>query len=179
MGYFSFLTADTKKSIRLSDMPRAKSVYMLMPGNQPNVIEESYEGYGIFGGIDCYSWLAEANFPGYSDRDLGICAFFGEVYKINGKHYAPLFSFWNAFHDKLISELVSDLNPHRVVSMNAEIDELNGLSLQQAINSNKFSKDIEVIKVIDLLKYPLKFSFKKSAVYEKLAASERCPKQGC
>lgn len=179
MGYFSFLTADTKKSIKLFDMPQARSVYMLMPGDKPNILESAYEGYGMFGGIDCYSWLAEANFPGHSDRDLGISASFGELYKINGKHYAPPFSFRNAHHDKLVSELVSELNPQRVASMYTEIDELDGLTLHLAINSGKFSENLEVIKVRDYLKYPLKFSFKKDAIYEKLTASLNCPRQGC
>ena len=118
MGFFSWKTADTNESIAnsYSDHPNAhRTVYLLQPNGKPPVQENDYQGYGVFGDVDAYAWLAEINglgIPG-SDvqvrREAGIDAFFSSV---------------------------------------------------------------------DLLKYPLKFSFNKNAVYEDLPASDRCPQQG-
>ena len=63
MGCFSWKTADTQEPIRnvYSGSPR-RTVYMLQPGRPP-IKEEDYEGYGVFGGVDAYEWLARKNLP--------------------------------------------------------------------------------------------------------------------
>jgi hypothetical protein len=70
MGFFSFLTNETKRSI--SNVYSAKPtfpVYML--DDKGNVWKESkYEGYGDFGGKDFYELLAEMN--GLKTREEGI-----------------------------------------------------------------------------------------------------------
>jgi len=38
---------------------------LITPKGYANLVEEDYEGYGVFDGIDAYSWLARMN--GYSD----------------------------------------------------------------------------------------------------------------
>jgi hypothetical protein len=66
MGCFSFITADTKKSIRL-DKPF--TVYLTAPdGRQWR--EDEYEGYGEFGGKDIFELVAELN--GKITRSEGI-----------------------------------------------------------------------------------------------------------
>jgi len=71
MGFFSWKTNNSDRSIanRYSDRATFK-VYMR--DNKGNVwVEEDYEGYGRFGGKDYYELLAEMNGEG-SDRSKGI-----------------------------------------------------------------------------------------------------------
>lgn len=101
MGQFSFVTADTHRSIPtngfLSDadpMP----VYLLRPGKEP-LLEPFYEGYGEFGGVDVYEWMAEANaehlqidirgWESQRKRVLGIFLDDGRLYRdTNGQLWA-------------------------------------------------------------------------------------------
>lgn len=71
MGFFSFKTSDTKKSIANSFSKRKTfNVHLITPDGQV-FTESNYEGYGEFGGKDYYELLAELNGLG-SDRGLGI-----------------------------------------------------------------------------------------------------------
>jgi hypothetical protein len=79
MGFFSWITQDTDRSIAnsYSNQPTFRVVMTDNKGNK--WIEEDYEGYGIFGGKDYYELLAEMNGFG-SDRDKGITlAFSGDT----------------------------------------------------------------------------------------------------
>lgn len=71
MGFFSWFTGDTNRSISNRDSNRgAFTVRMLAPDGR--VWEESdYQGYGVFGGKDIYELLAELNGLG-SDRMKGV-----------------------------------------------------------------------------------------------------------
>ena len=71
MGFFSWKTNNSDRSIanRYSDRSTFK-VYM--KDNKGNVwVEEDYDGYGRFGGKDYYELLAEMNGLG-SDRNKGL-----------------------------------------------------------------------------------------------------------
>lgn len=64
MGVSSFTTADTQESVVLNnyDHPNSnRTVYMLMPNGEPNVAEQSYNGYANFGGVDAFEWLSRMN----------------------------------------------------------------------------------------------------------------------
>ncbi len=78
MGFFSWKTADTGESIANSHSPRCKqrAVFLLQPDGEPPVEESWYAGYGMFGEVDAYEWLAERN--GGGDRGVGIDLFFRE-----------------------------------------------------------------------------------------------------
>ena len=67
MGFFSWKTMDTDKSIANNYSNR--DVFRVeMMDNKGNVwTEDNYEGYGIFGGKDYYELLAEMN--GVVERD--------------------------------------------------------------------------------------------------------------
>lgn len=71
MGFFSFKTQDTDKSI--SNIHSVRGTFTItMSDNKGNKwIEHEYDGYGDFGGKDYYELLAEMNGLG-SDRSLGI-----------------------------------------------------------------------------------------------------------
>lgn len=85
MGYFSWKTADTQKSISNRNSVRgAFPVYLLQPHHLPAIKETSYVGYGVFGGRDVYQLLAEWNAPELCngevehDRSIGIDIQFGK-----------------------------------------------------------------------------------------------------
>ena len=88
MGFFSWLTSDTRKSIsNRYSRRRALPVYLVTPDNE-HIFEKRYEGYGEFGGFDAYALLAKWNCPEKctgnpdDDRIVGInLAFSGEEIK--------------------------------------------------------------------------------------------------
>lgn len=78
MGFFSWVTSDTNRSIANSFANRVTfPVYLLQPNSKP-ILEEHYEGYGVFGGEDVYALVARWNVPERCngdddhDRDIGI-----------------------------------------------------------------------------------------------------------
>lgn len=84
MGFFSWKTQDTKRSI--ANIHSSRDVFTVyMKDNKGNVWkEDSYDGYGVIGGIDFYQLLAEMNnaqgLTGDVDTDrlIGIKLFYGE-----------------------------------------------------------------------------------------------------
>ena len=84
MGYFSWKTSDTGKSISNCDSSRGTfPVYIVKPDNKL-ITETTYEGYGVFGGHDAYALIAQWNAPHQCtgdvehDRKIGINMAFGE-----------------------------------------------------------------------------------------------------
>jgi hypothetical protein len=77
MGFFSWKTQDTDRSISNAYSSR-KPFKVVMHDNKGNKwVENEYEGYGEFGGKDYYDLLAEMN--GYeADRGIGIELAFGK-----------------------------------------------------------------------------------------------------
>ena len=72
MGFFSWVTSDSKRSISNSyaDNRQVFKVHMITRDGRV-FTEEKYEGYGEFGGKDYYELVAELN-GAASDRQLGI-----------------------------------------------------------------------------------------------------------
>ena len=61
MGFFSWKTSDTNKSISNAYSKRgALPVYVLCPDGT-TIYEDEYEGYGVFGGYDIFDLVAEWN----------------------------------------------------------------------------------------------------------------------
>ena len=76
MGFFSWMTSDTHRSISNRYSSRgALPVYLYCPDGT-KIYEPNYEGYGDFGGKDAYALLARWNRPelctGDDDYDRGI-----------------------------------------------------------------------------------------------------------
>ena len=70
MGFFSWKTQDTGKSI-CNVHSRKKPFTVSMHDDKGNVWTESaYDGYGVFGGMDFYELLAKMN--GKETREEGI-----------------------------------------------------------------------------------------------------------
>ena len=69
MGFFSWNTQDTDKSIA-NQYSNRKTFRVQMMDNKGNVwTEDDYEGYGRFGGKDYYELLAEMN--GFTSDKMG------------------------------------------------------------------------------------------------------------
>lgn len=82
MGMFSWKTQDTDRSIsnKYSSKPTFRVVMYDNKGNK--WVEDHYEGYGVFGGKDYYSLLAEMNGEYRDDDDCarakGISIAYGD-----------------------------------------------------------------------------------------------------
>jgi hypothetical protein len=75
MGFFSFITQDTDKSI-FNYHTELDFPVQMTDNKGERWIEGSYSGYGIFGGKDFYQLLAEMN--GKITREEGIKMYFSE-----------------------------------------------------------------------------------------------------
>ena len=100
MGFFSWMTSDTNKSIANIHSSRPTFTVHMITGDGRVFTEENYDGYGIFGGKDLYVLAAEMNgFKGNTD-DETRSNFFDKIwlrgvqegdvkltYRIDFKHY--------------------------------------------------------------------------------------------
>jgi len=177
MGFFSWLTADTKKPIRNVYTGEHKPVYLLQPGGKPPIEELTYEGYGVFGGTDAYKWLAHENLsPSLLEglreaevRTLGVGLDLGSVYRDRATE-----KLWLVFHTYYASLVPQAQMFHN--DYQTPVVECGGESPNDLIKSRRW---VEVpIRNIIGLKHPLKFSFNREAVYENLPASNSDPEQG-
>lgn len=164
MGYFSFKTADTGFSIMNVASGHCRPVYMLNPNGAP-IFEPLYLGYGDFGGISAFKFLAMMNAEslGYKNDHpdlelIGQFLFYGTV-RYNLKEGCLV------CYDELYKDAVKAI--HRVKYIEAD----------EATKSERFLYESE-LSFYKLIKYPLKFSFNKDAVYSKLMASDECRRQG-
>jgi len=177
MGNFSWKTSDTKKAIKI-----CMKAYLLQPNGKKAIEELSYEGYGDFGGVDAFDWLAlnnatvdvlsRANKLNREIRDIGI--YMSDFYYEDSRD-GRKFSFQ-------LSELVDDLS----FFIDDEGERTNyggiytGISINKLISSGVWVKKpfSDLLCVDGEIKYPLKFSFNPDAVYEELPAAEMDPRQG-
>ena len=75
MGFFSWKTQDTDKSIANSHSINPTFEVTMIDNKGNSWLEKDYDGYGIFGGKDFYELLAEMN--GKKTRNDGIDIAFG------------------------------------------------------------------------------------------------------
>jgi len=89
MGFFSWKTMDTDKSIS-NDYSSRGTFRVQMMDDKGNIwTEDNYEGYGVFGGKDYYELLAEMNgatseFEGEKYTDYMRSEGIGMAFKDNG-----------------------------------------------------------------------------------------------
>jgi hypothetical protein len=180
MGFFSWKTADTDESIanEFTDHENAgRPVFLLQPDGQAPIREDSYEGYGTFGGVDAYEWLSEMNI-GVKDRDLGIALDGGTVLRdMHGNAYVCGMHTSDAALAALKSKLPRDVtlktfaNYGATITVDGVTAEVNAMTEQGVLKRTPFNELVPV-------RYPLKFSFNENARYEALSASDNCPDQG-
>lgn len=182
MGFFSWKTADTKRSIPNSSSKRftGKSVYLLQPGGKPPIEEACYEGYGCFGGVDAYVWLAENNLPTHVTSEMGHAALREAGIAIDGSGIVfrdtSTGKFYTIFHSApFLSKMGVDVT-HLGVLWNTKVEAFGGLSPNEAREQGRL-QDMAMSALITI-QFPLKFSFNKNARYESLRPSETCEFQG-
>ena len=89
MGFFSWKTSDTRRSIaNIYSVRKVFTVHMITEDGRV-FTEKNYEGYGDFGGKDFYELVAELN--GLTTRDDGITIQFKDnpTGKYNGTYKLP------------------------------------------------------------------------------------------
>lgn len=168
MGFFSWKTADTGESIanRHSSRP-VKPVYLLQPNGQPPIKESSYDGYGRFGNVDAYNWLAKVNFGTENMLHVAINADCGGYHEDDDHVYLC------SMHLTEKDFRAAVQTDKKVVSFETYGSVLpNGKTPNECIQNGLWR--VARIK----LTYPLKFSFNPDAVYEDLPASQSCEYQG-
>jgi len=172
MGFFSWDTADTKDSImNIHSGAENEVVYLVQPKGK-NIEETEYEGYGEFGGIDAYEWLAEHNISKeilarakelkIETRLLGI--YLDYKYYIdtrNGKKYSYVFT--NLFED------LNDFGNYG--------EKVDGVVVNELIKTSVWV-EMPISDYLGEVTVPLKFSYNKFADYNLLGASETADNQG-
>lgn len=171
MGYFSWLTADCRTSISCNPKRKTQTVYLLQPGGKPPIAEADYAGYGEFGGIDAFEWLAEVN-CGIRSRQLGI-GLEANLYRApDGSLFAC------ALHltpeDKQAAFPDTDIY---LFGNYAEVIPAFGATPNALIYAGIWKPSV-VAETLLTNFLPLKFSFYPAAIYEDLPASDSCPVQG-
>jgi hypothetical protein len=179
MGFFSFNTADTQQSIANKHSKiGAKTVYLLQPHNQIAIEENEYDGYGNFGNINAYNWLANTNYPDecndLTEEEvylLGVTIKYGAaITDEQGNYY-----FCHLHTTKKLVKILFK-NAKNIVEFNnfESLIDVNGttMSINQAIEQKKLKR------IAIKYDYPLKFSFNKKAIYEDLPESTDCEFQG-
>ncbi len=177
MGFFSWKTADTNESIgNIYSVKPASTVYMLAPNGKPPYEEPAYEGYGKFANKDAHEFLLEMNAEdlgidfynlSHEERRLaGIALAVGNVYI-----HAETSERWHIFHDY---RHVLDANyfSGNFAEVVPELGDTPNNLIERGVLLRRDIKDELGIR------FPLKFSFNRKAVYEDLPASEDCPYQG-
>jgi hypothetical protein len=61
MGFFSWKTQDTDRSIANADSTRSTFTVVMLDDKGNKWFEQAYDGYGVFAGKDYYELLAEMN----------------------------------------------------------------------------------------------------------------------
>jgi len=81
MGFFSWITSDTNKSIANQYSNRDTFKVHMITEDKQIFTEDNYEGYGVFGGKDIFVLIAEMNgFKGETDEDTRML-FFNKIWR--------------------------------------------------------------------------------------------------
>ena len=100
MGFFSWNTSDTKRSIANSYSCRDTFTVHMITEDGRVFTEDDYEGYGVFGGKDIYELIAEMNglcLDGDIDqkREAAIDLLFKTIITCGERSYSPRVDFTN------------------------------------------------------------------------------------
>ena len=174
MGFFSWKTADSGESIANAHIGFCRPVYLLQPGGEPPIAEPSYDGYGHFGSVDAFEWLARYNLPEdrlralTEEEDLRMA---GIMLDSDRSHFLDTVTRLKVaiFHDaSLVDPTIRFLN----VNYAQPLPDFGNKSANEHIESGRFKPMAFEVA------FPLKFSFNPKAVYEDLPASKSDPAQG-
>ena len=155
-----------------------RTVYLLQPNGESSIEESAYDGRGVFGGVDAFVWLAERNLSANVLRTLrrsdwpsavqaaGHRLIYATAYRDRktGQLWAPGDTGWLLDRPDIWSFGDSE----------SEILARLGMTSEDAFRASRF----EEVFYGAPLKYPLKFSFKRNGIYERLPAAKVCPYNG-
>jgi len=172
MGFFSWDCADTKDSImNIHSGAENEVVYLLQP-NGENIEETEYEGYGEFGGVDAFTWIAEQNISlAILERakELKIETRLLGIY-LDYKYYIDTRT--NKKYSYVFSNLFDDLNDFGNYG-----DKVDGVVVNELIKTSVWV-EMPFSDYLGEIKTPLKFSYSEDADYNSLPASEIADNQG-
>lgn len=167
MGFFSWKTSDTNRSISNAHSKRGTfNVYVLCPDGTA-IPEGNYDGYGVFGGFDIYELVAIWN------RDNLTADY---LKKPAREHYG-----WGSFGDDAYNMAISRYK--RDCKMLE--DYMSGKS--DSFMSDNYGKDwLSVIGIMiacydhqnAAIKYPIKIVENPNLKYDEVEPSVSCPNQG-
>jgi hypothetical protein len=110
MGFFSWKTSDTKRSIANIENGVRRTFPVNMKDNQNNRwLETAYRGFGVFGGKDYYELLAQMN--GKKTREEGIELAFSRKKVIRPKLTEDPSKTWQELPDSEICEFQGHFYP--------------------------------------------------------------------
>ena len=156
MGMFSWKTADSDESVWATgtDYYDAKKVpHLLQPNGEPPIPEPEYDGYGIFGDVDAYEWLARKNLPALGVPEDQFDHIPSDTLRIIG-----------IYLDSVRHSIENGRKDYHYPTGFKGVLEEHGLPADDAS--------------IETLPYPIKISFNPNAHYDSLPPSESCPYQG-
>lgn len=166
MGQFSWITCDTKEQVVNNEI---KDVYVLVPkefGGE-NILEQCYDGYGIFGRYDIYDLVADWNKNYITIENL---------IKPDRKRYGNRPEDEELFKTALeeYEKNCKKLEDFKVLS-DKEMKEKYGEEFKREIGISIACYDEQNA----MLKYPIKIARLKNSVYEEcFSPSDSDPKQG-
>tara|TARA_R110001583_G_scaffold52147_7_gene162204 strand:- start:1338 stop:1943 length:606 start_codon:yes stop_codon:yes gene_type:complete len=195
MGFFSFKTCDDDESIPSSYVGthknKLKKVYLLQPDGEKPVEEANYEGYGVFGGVDVYEWLARQNIsdiPEDADiEEVRLMGIYLDSLELFAKGNVVAFMKKPDFFVDLIKRKFTEKYNDQAYTFvlvddySSPIVELDGLNLNELDNaSRKQNADVKLIDIKEFIHItrPIKLSFDKNANYAMHRESQSCEYQG-
>jgi hypothetical protein len=173
MGFFSWVTSDTKKSIANQYSLRSTFPVHMITEDGQIFTENNYDGYGVFGGKDIYVLAAEMNgYKGDTDEETRNL-FFDKIWvrgiTKEGKKYIHKEHF-NRYDEPLESE--GGLNPNDLVEKHGWVSYGNGGEFEEWANQG-----LKMPKLVEHL--PLSFSIQNWIVkWNELPYPESCRDQG-
>ena len=164
MGFFSWKTCDTRRSISNAYSDRgALPCKVLIPleyqsefNNQKFIFEDCYEGYGTFGGYDIYDLIAKWNRKFLSENPNHILPYSQKT--VSNMKWCPYYADLSLTEEEVVNKVRK-----------------NGYSY---FEWRSIGIDIACYNEDNVsLRYPIKIS-EKEEVYEQASASKDCPYQG-
>lgn len=172
MGYVSWLTADTRESIPVSDfVDTPRTVYLLQPNGAPPIAEPAYEGYCRIGGVSVFDWLVDHNAPADRIEELRRHPWYPTMLSTSLRYFRDVETGdrFCVFHTA-----ANAVDPTIVAHLCTYAEPLPGYG----ISANDLRKQGRIVEESLPIAVPLKFSYDPAARYEDLPASEDCPHQG-
>ena len=178
MGFFSWITSDTQRSIpnTYQEVRPTFTVHMITWDGQV-FTESEYEGYGVFGGKDFYVLAAELNgFKGANDdetRDL----FFDKIWKCGVRKGDKVFYYrndFNRYESKIQVEGIGEVTPNQLVAEHG----WESWSVSHSGDTQDFvDAGFKMPKIVEVLGCPAG-SDGWQKYWDSLPYPESCPDQG-